>query len=169
MSAAPSARERGEEGGRVGRRATARLAAVQALYQMELGGGTAARTIEEFRTLRLGREIEGERYHEADAAWFAEIVVGVEARQAEIDERLGNALDKDRRLDRLEAVLRAILRAAAYELLARPDVPTRVVISEYLDVAHAFFASAAPAFANGVLDRLARECRAGEMRPDEGR
>ena len=90
-------------------------------------------------------------------------MLGVAVRQAEIDERLGACLDKDRTLDRLEAVLRALLRAAAYELIARVDVPAKVVISEYLDVAHAFFSGAEPGFANGVLDRLARELRSGEI------
>lgn len=153
-----------------GKRSAARLAAVQALYQIELAGASAQRVIEEFVAQRLGREIEGDRYNDADADWFADVVRGVDLRRAEIDERLGRCLDKERTLDRLEAILRAILRAAAYELLARVDVPAKVVISEYLDVAHAFFAGAVASFANGVLDRLARELRGGEFQgPDLGR
>jgi len=146
-----------------GRRSAARLAAVQALYQIELGGLAAGPVIEEFRTHRLGREIEGVAYAEADAALFADIVTGRQERTAEIDRLIGERLDKDRLLERLEAILRAILRAATYELLARPDVPARVIISEYLDVAHAFFSGSEPGFANGVLDRLAHDLRGGEF------
>ena len=108
------------------RRSAARLAAVQALYQMELAGASGQRVVSEFVAERLGREIEGERYADADAEWFSAVVRGVEARQAEIDEKLALCLDKERRLERLEAVLRALLRAADCELLACPDVPARV-------------------------------------------
>lgn len=146
-----------------GRRSASRLAAVQALYQVELGGASAQRVIDEFVTHRLGQEIEGVRYAEPDAALFADLVRGYHMRGAEIDEVLNNALDKDRRLDRLEALLRSVLRAGTYELIARVDVPARVIISEYLDVAHAFFSGAEPGFVNGVLDRLAHRLRPGEL------
>jgi transcription antitermination protein NusB len=130
---------------------------------MELGGLSAAGVIEEFRTHRLGREIEGVTYAEADAALFADIVSGQQQRAAEIDRLIAERLDKDRLLERLEAILRAILRAGTYEFLARPDVPARVIISEYLDVAHAFFSGSEPGFANGVLDGLAHDLRVGEF------
>jgi N utilization substance protein B len=146
-----------------GRRSAARLAAVQALYQVELGGLSAAAVIEEFRSYRLGRETEGVSYGEADATLFADIVSGRQEHAAEIDRLITARLDKDRQLERLEAILRALLRAGTYELLARPDVPARVIISEYLDVAHAFFAGNEPGFANGVLDRLAHDLRSGEF------
>jgi N utilization substance protein B len=142
------------------------LGAVQALYQIELGGGAADETIAEFAAYRLGREFEGERYGKADKEWFADVVRGVHARLAEIDERLTAALGDPAKLGRTEALLRATLRAGCYEMLARPDVPARVVIDEYVNVTHAFFAGAEPALINGVLDRLARMLRPNELAAD---
>jgi N utilization substance protein B len=149
------------------KRSLARLAAVQALYQIDLSGGEPAPVITEFRKHRLGREIDGEQYGEADAALFADIVEGTVMRQAEIDRVLSAALTPDWPLERLETVLRAVLRAGAYELLARQDVPARVAISEYIDIAHAFFAGKEPGLVNGVLDRLAHELRAGDLDEDK--
>jgi len=151
--------------GKVGgsRRSAARLAAVQALYQIELSGTPVAKVVDEFLQLRLGRGPENEIYQDADGDWFADVVRGCHARQQEIDALIDGCLDKDRTLPRLEAIQRALLRAGTYELLARPDVPARVVITEYVDVAHAFFAGAEPGFANGVLDQLARRIRTGEI------
>ncbi|GAK33357.1 N utilization substance protein B [Iodidimonas nitroreducens] len=143
-----------------GARAAARLGAVQALYQLEQNSDADPRhVVTEFRAFRLGREIEGDQYAPADQDLFADIVLGTIERVHEIDEKLKQVLAANWPLDRLESVLRAILRAASYELMARPDVPTAVVINEYMDVAHAFFDGAEPAFANGVIDRLAREIR----------
>lgn len=150
------------------KRSVARLAAVQALYQIELGGGAPETVIGEFVKHRLGREIDGDRYAEADTALFADIVKGAIGRRADLDRALSGALTPDWPLERLEAVLRAILRAGAYELLARPDVPARVAISEYLDVAHAFFAGKEPGLVNGVLDRLAHVLRPEDVK-DGGR
>jgi transcription antitermination protein NusB len=122
--------------------------------------------IAEFVKHRLGQEIEGENYGEADRTLFADIVRGASSRQGEIDGMLAAALSEEWPLPRLETILRAILRAGAYELLGRADVPPRVVISEYLDVAHAFFAGKEPGMVNGVLDRLARVLRQDD--PDHG-
>ncbi len=118
----------------------------------------------EFVKHRLGQEIDGEHYGEVDRSLFIDIVRGTSTRQAELDGMISSALSEDWPIHRLETILRAILRAGAYELLARTDIPPRVVISEYLDVAHAFFAGKEPAMVNGVLDRLARVVRVDRAR-----
>jgi N utilization substance protein B len=152
-----------------GRRRNARLAAVQALYQIELSDVPAdspepvERVIREFGRYRLGQDIDGEQIGDADETLFADIVRGATARRREIDEAITGALTPEWPLERLETILRAILRSGAYELLARIDVPARVVISEYLEVAHAFFAGKEPSLVNGVLDRLGRVLRAAEL------
>ena len=145
------------------RRSVARLAAVQALYQIDLSGAPPAAVVAEFQKHRLGREQDGENYGEADIVLFADIVNGVIARRADLDSALSGALTADWPLERLETVLRAVLRAGAYELLARTDVPARVVISEYLDIAHAFFSGKEPGLVNGVLDRIAHQLRPGDL------
>lgn len=153
------------------RRSVARLLAVQALYQIEINriepSGVDA-VIGEFVKHRLGQEIEGEHYGEADRSLFIDLVRGASARQSELDRMLSAALSEDWPVHRLETILRAILRAGAYELLARTDIPPRVVISEYLDVAHAFFAGKEPAMVNGVLDRVARVLRADDFGSERG-
>ena len=152
-----------------GSRRLARLGAVQALYQIELSASNPELTIAEFIQYRLGQEIEGDQYAEADADWFADIVRGVCAKQAELDPAIAEFLSKDRQVVRLEAILRAILRAAAYEIMLRIDVPARVVINEYVSVASAFFSGTEPTLVNAVLDRLAHRYRAEEMaRPAAG-
>lgn len=159
--------ERASSSALVGRKRTvARLAAVQALYQIDLSAAKPEAVIAEFVKHRLGREVDGQNYGEADAALFADIVSGVAARQDDLDRTISSVLTPDWPLARLETVLRAILRAGAYELVARPDVPARVAISEYLDVAHAFYAGKEPGLVNGVLDRLAHRLRPGDL--DEG-
>jgi N utilization substance protein B len=160
-------------GGAARRRSVARLLAVQALYQIELNklGPSSAEidsVIGEFVKHRLGQEIEGEHYGEADRSLFVDIVRGASARQNELDEMLTKALSEEWPVHRLETILRAILRAGVYELVARRDIPPRVVISEYLDVAHAFFAGKEPAMVNGVLDRLAHVLRAEEFGAERG-
>jgi N utilization substance protein B len=145
------------------KRSVARLAAVQALYQIDLSGARPQNVIAEFQRHRLGHEIDGEHYGEADPALFADIVTGTAERQADLDRAISAVLTPDWPLERLETVLRAILRAGAYELLARPDVPARVSISEYLDIAHAFFAGKEPGLVNGVLDRLAHVLRPADF------
>jgi N utilization substance protein B len=155
---------------RGGKRSAARLAAVQALYQIDLNDGEAQSVVEEFTAHRLGAAAEEMGLAEADAEFFSDIVLGVTGRIGEIDTVIGGALDKSRTLDRLEHIMRALLRAGVYEMLARVDVPARVIISEYVDVAHAFFGGGEPGFANGVLDRSARQVRSGEVEgKDDGR
>ena len=142
-----------------GSRSAARLGAVQALYQIELGGASSSTVIDEFIDYRLGEVIEGDYYADADRAFFTDLVKGVEARQAEINDHICASLSESWTLTRIEPVARAILRAGTYELIARPDVPTSVIINEYVDVAKAFFDDSKPGFVNGVLDRLAKIIR----------
>jgi N utilization substance protein B len=144
-------------------RGVARLAAVQALYQMDLGGTTLPEVVAEFEAHRLGKELDGEQYRAADAAYFRTIVEGVVAHQRVLDPTVDEALAAGWRLTRVDATLRAILRCGAYELGHRKDVPARVIISEYVDVANAFFEGEVPAVVNGVLDSLARKLRSDEF------
>ena len=144
-------------------RGAARLAAVQALYQMEIAGTGIADVVAEFELFRLGKEIDGEQYRTADAAWFRDLVSGVVEAQLEVDPRVHAALVEGWPLKRVDATLRAILRAGVYELIHRADVPARVVITEYVDIAKAFFTEDEPKLVNGVLDRLARELRPEEF------
>jgi transcription antitermination protein NusB len=155
------------------KRSVARLLAVQALYQIELNRSAPGvpgidAVVGEFVKHRLGQEIEGENYGEADRSLFIDIVKGTSSRQDDLDPMLNSALTDEWPLPRLETTLRAILRVGAYELLARSDIPPRVVISEYLDVAHAFFAGKEPAMVNGVLDKLAHVLREGDLGPEAG-
>lgn len=140
-------------------RSSSRLAAVQALYQMEMNDESAPDTVEEFINHRLGAVIEDDHYADADVAFFADLVKGVEERAKEIDAHLTGSLAKNWTLARIEPVARAILRAGTYELIGRPDVPTSVIINEYIDVAKAFFEDSKPGFINGVLDKLAKVIR----------
>jgi transcription antitermination protein NusB len=144
-------------------RGAARLAAVQALYQMDLAGATLPEILAEFESYRLGKELDGNQYRNADAAFFREIVAGVVRDQLALDPAIHAALSAGWPLPRIDATLRAILRSGAYELKHRPDVPGRVVITEYVDVANAFFESEAAAMVNGVLDRLAHQFRPAEF------
>jgi N utilization substance protein B len=150
------------------RRTAARLAAVQGLYQIELSGSSPANVVVEFMKHRLGQEGDGENFGAADQGLFADLVEGVSARRDELDRQIAAALTPEWPLERLEIILRSILRAGAYELLARPEVPARVAISEYLDIAHAFFAGKEPGLVNAVLDRLARTLRPEGMREEDG-
>ena len=144
-------------------RSAARLAAVQALYQMETAGQGVEATIREFQDHRLGGEVDGAVLHKADAAFFADILRGAVEAQARLDGYLERSLAKGWRLARIDATARAILRAGLYELIRRPDVPARVAIDEYMNIANAFFSGDEPAFVNGVLDKAARAARADEM------
>ena len=153
----------GRRRGRGRSRSAARLGAVQALYQIEVGEVSAEHTVAEFEDHRLGAEIEGIAYADPDVALFRDIVRGASARALEIDALIAGALSRDWALSRLDSTVRAILRAATFELVARPAVPARVVINEYVDVAHAFFAGAEPGFVNGVLDTIVRALRPGEL------
>jgi N utilization substance protein B len=147
------------------RRGSARLAAVQALYQLDLSPSAVDGVIAEFVAERLGKEIEGDRYRQADAHWFAEVVRGCSQRMADIDRELAALMTREQAIQRLEPLLRATLRAAAFELMARADVPARVAIDEYMEVARAFFGPSESALVNGVLDKLARKLRPGELEP----
>ena len=146
------------------RRSVARLSAVQALYQLEANPEIEPdAVVREFARHRFGREIDGDQLGEADPTLFADIVCRTAADQERIDAQISAALTPEWPLARLDSVLRAILRAGAFELAHRPDVPPRVIISEYTAIAYAFFTGREPALANGVLDRLARTLRADEF------
>ncbi len=140
-------------------RAASRLAAVQALYQLEMEGTKLTVLLTEFHQHRLGATIEDVEYADADVAFFDDIVKGVDARRDEIDALIAAKLAADWSLDRLDKPMRQILRAGTYELLARPDVPVGAVISEYLDVTDAFYDRREKGFANGILDAIAKEVR----------
>lgn len=140
-------------------RSAARLAAVQALYQQEMEATPVPRLLKEFHDHRLGAVIEDEQYHQAELDFFDDIVTGVDARRDQIDALIGERLARGWTLDRLDRPMRAILRAGAYELVARPDVPVASVISEYVDVAHAFYDKRESGFVNGLLDAIAKEVR----------
>ena len=141
-------------------RSAARLAAVQALYQMELSGAAWQDVRQEFEDHRLGAEIEGAQYREADVELFRDILHGVVDRQAAIDKLTDRALVERWPLGRIDATLRAVFRAAGHELTARADIPPKVIIGEYVDVAKAFFSEGREAkFVNAVLDHMAREAR----------
>jgi N utilization substance protein B len=141
-------------------RSAARLAAVQALYQHEMEGTPIARLLREFHEHRLGATIEDEQYVEAEQSFFDDVVSGADSRRAEIDEAIAGKLAEGWSLERLDRPMRAILRAGTYELLARKDVPVGSVISEYVDVAHAFYDKRESGFVNGLLDAVAKEARA---------
>lgn len=144
-------------------RSAGRMAAVQALYQMDLAGADVSDVIHEFTTLRFPAEDVDETIAGADAAFFAELVRGVVRRQRDIDPMIDQQLALNWRLKRVDSTLRAILRSGAFELIERQDVPYRVVINEYIEVAHAFFDDDEPKVVNGVLDRLARRLRVAEF------
>jgi len=161
------------------RRSAARLAAVQALYDTEMTGTMVDTVLKDFLEHGIGAKAliappddeDGEIeaiLAEPDGILFAAIVRGVVARTGDFDAMIDGALSNDWTCERLEAVLRAILRAGAFELATRPDVPVRVVISEYVDVAHAFYSGPEPKLVNAVLDRIARVLRTGEIEGHAG-
>ena len=141
-------------------RSAARLAAVQALYQREMEGTPIPLLLHEFHQHRIGATIEDVTYTPAEASFFDDIVAGVDARADEIDRLVASKLSTGWSLDRLDKPMRQILRAGTYELLARIDVPTATVISEYVDVAHAFYDKREAGFVNGLLDAVAKVARA---------
>lgn len=140
-------------------RSAARLAAVQALYQHEMEGTPVPRLLHEFHEHRIGATIEDETYHDAERDFFDDIVTGALARRDEIDGLISSKLAEGWSLERLDRPMRALLRAGTYELIARGDVPVGSVISEYVDVAHAFYDKRESGFANGILDGIAKETR----------
>jgi len=140
-------------------RGAARLAAVQALYQMDVGGTGVLEVVAEYETHRLGQELDGETYLKADASWFRSIVSGVVREQVRLDPLIGSALQDDWALSRLDSTVRAILRAGTFEILDRKDVPVPVIVTEYVEIAHAFFEEDEPKLVNAVLDRIAKQVR----------
>ena len=140
-------------------RSAARLAAVQALYQQEMEGTPTARLLHEFHNHRLGATIEGETYAEAEISFFDDLVEGTLARRDEIDQLITKRLAQGWSLERLDKPMKAIIRVGAYELIARPDVPMASVISEYVDVADAFYDQREKGFVNGLLDAIAKAAR----------
>ena len=151
--------------GRGERRSAARLAAVQALYQMEIAGKGLHEVFAEFESFWMGQEIEGDQYKPAEAALFREIVEGVLANQRSLDPLIDHVLSDGWPLKRVEAVMRAALRAGTFELVHKRDVPPKVAISEYVDIARAFFERDETNMVNAVLDRIAHEERAAELAP----
>lgn len=145
------------------KRSASRLGAVQALYQMDIGGTPMPDVFAEFESHWLGREVEGHSYKPAEIAFFRDVVEGVVRDQIALDKGIDAALANGWPLKRIEAILRAVLRAGAYELANRKDVPARVVITEYVDVANAFVDKDEAGMANAVLDALARDYRSGEF------
>jgi N utilization substance protein B len=145
------------------RRGAARLAAVQALYQMDIAGAGLNDVFAEFESHWLGSEVEGEKYLPAEAAFFRDVVAGVVRDQIELDPIIDQALARGWPLKRIDAIIRAVLRAGTYELQHRKDVPARVVVAEYVDVANAFVDQDETGMVNAVLDQLARRFRAEEF------
>ena len=144
------------------KRGAARLAAVQALYQMDIGGAGVLEVVTEYELHRLGKEVDGDLYRDADVDWFRAIVSGVVEQQKTLDPIIRSTLLEDWPLSRIDSTLRAILRAGAYELANRKDVPVPVIITEYVDIAGAFFDGEERDMVNAVLDRLARILRPAE-------
>ncbi len=154
-----------EEPRKANRRGAARLAAVQALYQMDIAGTPLQDILADFERHWIGREIEGEQYLPAEAGFFRDIVAGVVAEQRRLDPLVDHALASGWPLKRVEAILRSVLRAGAYELDKRHDIPARVVISEYVDVASAFVDHDETGMVNAVLDQIAHQLRPAEFAP----
>lgn len=144
-------------------RSAARLAAVQALYQMDVTGKTLPDIFAEFETYWIGMEIEGDQYNPAELAFFRDILTGVLDDQGPLDRAIDATLIAGWPLARIDSVMRAILRGGAYELKKRKDIPARVVIKEYVDVAGAFFGPDESGMINAVLDGMARQSRADEF------
>lgn len=150
-------------GGGTARRSAARLAAVQALYQIDHSGAPGAKVLDEFVRFRLGDSFDTEQDVAPHKNLFSEIVTGVGVQESNIDEVISSALSNKWTFERVEIILRAILRAGVYELQARKDTPARVVITEYVDVAHAFYDGPEPGMVNGMLDRISRSLRPEEF------
>jgi transcription antitermination protein NusB len=149
-------------------RGGARLAVVQALYEMDISGKGVLDALAEFEAFWIGQEVDGIAHPQAETAFFRDLLRGTVAEQRAIDPKLDQALAQGWPLRRIEIVLRAILRAGAYELMFRTDVPVGAAISAYVDVAHSFYTADEPGLVNAVLDRLAREVRPGEVAAPKG-
>ncbi|OJU06476.1 transcription antitermination factor NusB [Metarhizobium album] len=147
-------------------RGAARLAAVQALYQMDIGGAGVLEVVAEYEAHRLGQEVDGETYLKADAGWFRSIVAGVVRDQTKLDPLIGSALQDDWALSRMDSTVRAILRAGVFEIIERKDVPVAVIVTEYMEIAQAFFSEDEPKLVNAVLDRIAKQIRGDQKKKD---
>lgn len=154
---------RNAQASKANKRGAARLAAVQALYQMDLAGSGLNEILAEFESHWIGREVEGAQYLPAEAAFFRDIVTGVVREQRALDPLIDTALAARWPLKRIETILRAVLRAGCYELAHRKDVPARAVVAEYADVAAAFVERDEVGMVNAVLDQLARQLRVDEF------
>lgn len=150
------------------KRSAARLAAVQALYQMKMTGASADSVIVQFCELDATRKLSEINPGDFDRGLFGQLVKGVTAKRDELDRIIGTVLSEEWTVERLEIILRCILEAGTYEITERPDVPPRVAITEYVDVAHAFYSGAEPGMVNGVLDKLAHKFRDQEMTVGRG-
>lgn len=144
-------------------RSGARLAVVQALYDMDISGKGVLDALAEFEAHWIGREIDGVAHPPAEVAFFRDLLRGTVEEQRQIDPQIDQALTQGWPLRRIETVLRAILRAGTYELMFRKDVPPRAAISQYVDVAHSFYTGDEPGLVNAVLDRIARKVRGDEL------
>jgi len=140
-------------------RGAARLAAVQALYQMEMSGAGVLEIIAEYENFRLGQELDGEEYLKADAGWFRAIVAGVVDDQRRLDPMINAILPDDFPLSRQDSIVRSILRAGTYEVLERKDVPLAVIVSEYVEISQAFFDIEESRLVNAVLDKIGKDVR----------
>jgi len=137
---------------------------VQALYQMDIGGTGVLEIVAEYEAHRLGQELDGETYLKADAGWFRSIVSGVVRDQLRLDPLIASALQDDWALSRLDSTVRAILRAGVFELVDRKDVPVAVIVTEYVEIARAFFDDDEPKLVNAVLDRIAKQVRGDQKK-----
>ncbi len=149
------------------KRTTARLGAVQALYQMDIGDTSLEEILVEFSTHRLGKEVDDEQYLSADQDFFTQIVKGVIKSQLSIDPLINDSLSDDWPVSRIDATLRAILRAGAFELSVRKDIPAKVVLSEYIDLAKSFFEGDEVGLVNAVLDKIAKTIFKAEVLPSK--
>ncbi|MDO6963780.1 transcription antitermination factor NusB [Rhizobium alvei] len=154
-----SKEDRNQEVKPANQRGVARLAAVQALYQMELSGTGVLEIVSEYENYRLGQELDGDQYLKADPSWFRSIVAGVVRDQTALDPLIADSLIEGWPFSRLDATIRAILRAGVFELRERKDVPVAVIVNEYVEIAHAFFSDDEPKLVNAVLDAVARKVR----------
>jgi N utilization substance protein B len=158
-----------KQGAPASKRSAARLAAVQALYQLDMSGGRVADVAREFVEHRLGRELDGTRYARADEELFRALVEGAWKAREEMDNLIAAVLPETWPLERLESILRQVLRCGVYELAERVEVPAAVAISEYVALADAFYAGKEPGMVNAVLDRLARDLRPSETKKREAK
>lgn len=158
-----------KDGKTAAKRSMARLYAIQALYELAMSGGGAREVVSDFRTSRIAEEMADFGYPEADDALFADLVIGANRETSDIDDMLSAVLAEDWPLERLQILLRQLLRVAVFELAWRPEIPARVIMNEYIELAHAFFSEGEPGMVNGLLDSLSRQLRPEEFDASGGR